>query len=263
MNVKHIAFALITSVVAVSFAVETATDSAAEEAKRIKRLKRLGGQIQRPNTGLGKIAVVNAQKTVDFRAATGCVADLVEQTMLNIELQEASDVTPINVAEKLKATGAPIAVFLVENPKCSVRLLTAPEDGWALVNVAAIGADGVKGKFLESRVRKETLRAIMVASGAMNSQFPGSIMGSVRKSADFDTMTEDIPLDVIGRALETLEKVGVTPAQWTNYRKACNEGWAPAPTNEYQRAIWDQIKADKERGPVNGLKIVPPNQKKK
>ena len=27
------------------------------------------------------------------------------------------------------------------------------------------------------------------------------------------------------------------------YRKACMDGWAPAPTNEYQKAIWDQVHA--------------------
>jgi len=35
------------------------------------------------------------------------------------------------------------------------------------------------------------------------------------------------------------------------------EGWAPAPTNAYQRAVWDEVKSEKERGPSNALKIVP------
>lgn len=241
MNIKHIVFAAIATTMTVSLAADAVTAPVSEEEIRIKRLKRLGGQIQRPNTGLGKIAVVNAQKLVDFNSASAFVANFSSQTQLKVELQETEEVTPQTVGEKMKAMGVQVAVFIVANEKCPVRLLTAPEDGWAIVNVAAIASDGVKGKILESRVRKETLRAIMVASGAMNSQFPGSIMGAVTKPADFDKMSEDIPLDVIGRALESLEKIGVTPAMWTNYRKACNEGWAPAPTNEYQKAIWDKI----------------------
>jgi len=47
-----------------------------------------------------------------------------------------------------------------------------------------------------------------------------------------------------------------------NYKKAVAEGWAPAPTNDVQKAIWDRMKAEKERGPANAVKITPPNQKK-
>jgi hypothetical protein len=36
----------------------------------------------------------------------------------------------------------------------------------------------------------------------------------------------------------------------------------PAHTNEYQKAIWEQVKADKERGPTNPLKIPPPPKRK-
>ena len=34
---------------------------------------------------------------------------------------------------------------------------------------------------------------------------------------------------------------GITPAIESTYRKACKEGWAPQPTNEYQQAIWDSF----------------------
>jgi hypothetical protein len=58
-----------------------------------------------------------------------------------------------------------------------------------------------------------------------------------------------------------LKSLGVTPAEMTTYRKACREGWAPAPTNDIQKAIWEQVKADKERGPTNPLKISMPKRK--
>ena len=32
----------------------------------------------------------------------------------------------------------------------------------------------------------------------------------------------------------------------TTYRAAVKEGWAPAPTNDFQKAIWEKIKAEKE-----------------
>ena len=35
------------------------------------------------------------------------------------------------------------------------------------------------------------------------------------------------------------------------YKEACEEGWAPAPTNEIQKAIWDKVRAT----PKNPMKI--------
>ena len=46
------------------------------------------------------------------------------------------------------------------------------------------------------------------------------------------------------------------------YRVAVQEGWAQPPTNDYQKAVWEQVKADKERGPTNPITIPPPNAKK-
>ena len=53
----------------------------------------------------------------------------------------------------------------------------------------------------------------------------------------------------------------MSPAIVSTYLKACEEGWAPTPTNEYQKAIWEQVKADKERGPTNPIKIPMPKKK--
>ena len=40
-----------------------------------------------------------------------------------------------------------------------------------------------------------------------------------------------------------LPELGVTPWKETTYKRACEEGWAPAPTNEYQKAVWDKVHA--------------------
>jgi len=33
----------------------------------------------------------------------------------------------------------------------------------------------------------------------------------------------------------------VRPVYRASYAAACQEGWAPPPTNEYQRAIWNDV----------------------
>ena len=59
-----------------------------------------------------------------------------------------------------------------------------------------------------------------------------------------------------------MKDVGYLTARRDTYYGACREGWAPAPTNDVQKAIFDQVKADKERGPTNPITIPPPGKVK-
>ena len=48
-----------------------------------------------------------------------------------------------------------------------------------------------------------------------------------------------------------LKQLGVKPIVTSTYRQAVREGWASAPTNEYQKAIWDKVHS----APKNPMKI--------
>ena len=48
---------------------------------------------------------------------------------------------------------------------------------------------------------------------------------------------------MVGLYAAYLGALGVVPAETATYRQACREGWAPAPTNDVQRAIWDRYRA--------------------
>ena len=52
-------------------------------------------------------------------------------------------------------------------------------------------------------------------------------------------------------------EVAAVDVRYVTYRQACIEGWAPAPTNDVQKAIWEKVHSEKERGPSHGLKISP------
>jgi hypothetical protein len=58
---------------------------------------------------------------------------------------------------------------------------------------------------------------------------------------DLDSVQEFIPIDMERRWTDYLANLGVKPAHIRTYKQACKEGWAPAPTNEYQKAIWDKV----------------------
>ena len=53
----------------------------------------------------------------------------------------------------------------------------------------------------------------------------------------------------------TLE--GVSTLRFATYWQACKEGWAPAPTNDVQKAIWDKVHSL----PTAPLKIAPEPKK--
>ena len=69
---------------------------------------------------------------------------------------------------------------------------------------------------------------------------------------DLDAVTlEEYGVDVQMALARLLPSYGVIPYTQTTYRKAVQQGWAPAPTNEYQKAVWDKVHA----APKNPMKI--------
>ena len=77
-------------------------------------------------------------------------------------------------------------------------------------------------------------------------------MQTVTKPEDLDKiLNEGMAFDALGGIMNNLRTLGVTQPHKTTYRKACMEGWAPAPTNDYQKVIWEELHAK----PTNPLKI--------
>ena len=64
-------------------------------------------------------------------------------------------------------------------------------------------------------------------------------------------------MDIVQRFWDYMKPLGVLPAQRATYLKACEEGWAPAPTNDVQKAIWEKVHAM----PTEPLKIKPETKK--
>ena len=60
---------------------------------------------------------------------------------------------------------------------------------------------------------------------------------------ELDFAQEKLPIDIQDSIKKYLSAAGVTPLRRTIYRRACQEGWAPAPTNDVQKAIWDKVHA--------------------
>lgn len=131
-------------------------------------------------------------------------------------------------------------------------ILNALDDGWAIVNAKAVTEGARNDTFKAARLRKEMIRAFYSIAGSLNSNFPNSVMRSIRSPKDLDKLRDVIPVDVHVRTIENLKTIGVTPTQITTYLQACKLGWAPASTNDIQKAIWNKVHA----APKNPMKII-------
>ena len=163
------------------------------------------------------------------------------------------------VAEVSAAAGAVLEVVATDSDS---TILCKPEDGWAMLNVKRLMSDNPSGALLEGRLRKEMWRSVGAALGMGVSVYQPCVMRNIRTLQDLDNCRIDragpASLNVF---TESAQFFGIVSIKRNSYRAACEEGWAPPPTNDVQKAIWEKVQADKERGPTNPITIQPPKAK--
>lgn len=209
-----------------------------EQRERFRRM--IGEFVTKPNSQKGKIAFINTQSEIKEEAFSSLAAEQAKHSGFNIVYEKAAAGAPAALKAGSKAD---IAVIVVADDT-TPALLAAVEDGWAVVNVRRVGeglsTPEAKAKFLESRCQKEVLRAFATIGGGLSSQYPDNLM-DITKLADLDLCGVFIPNDAERAMKKVLGARGVTPTFKAHYRQACMQGWAPAPTNDIQKAIWDKV----------------------
>ena len=220
--------------------------------------ERTGGLVRDTSVQEGRMIVVNSQDTVPNAELAKPIASLAGFLRTKIDiLTGAAPSMPFDSAAYLKAQNANAVVFLVATNGLPA-LFVAPEDRWAVVNVARLGDEN-----LSTRAQKELLRGFAFLCGGAATSFKQTLVSPITSPSDLDlVMGVQLPIDSLNAIAQYLPGIGVKPYREASYRRAVREGWAPPPTNDVQRAIWEKIKADKERGPTNPITIPPPNAKK-
>lgn len=185
----------------------------------------------KPKTGTGRVTIVNAQTKVGNADLESIAALFASETGCNFTIGD-------------KVDGASLWLKVINDPQKPVMLL-APEDHWGEVNVAKVvddlKNDKAKEKFLVPRTRKLIIKALSLLCGGGSSQFPGNIMNTATVR-ELDYIQEQIPVDMVDNYNRYLDRIGVTRRVMMPYLEACVEGWAPAPTNDAQKAIWNEVK---------------------
>lgn len=219
-------------------------------ARRAEAIRRAGGLVDMPATGT-VFRVVDGQKRIP--------RETVETHVREIEDRMRFAVSVVEPGAEYAGTAR---IELVYDP-AAPSLLVAPDEGWARLNVAWLASDKPTEAKIASRLRKQMWRATAYALGAGNSMYGPCLMQHIRTLSDLDGDTaKTICPEPYGKIMQVAEKIGLQPRIRVTYEQACREGWAPSPTNDVQRAIWERVQAEKERGPTNPILILPPNQKK-
>lgn len=196
--------------------------------------QRVGGFVERPGSGRGSIAYVNCQQKTPKAWIDESIAYFSEVTKFKISYGEG-----VFNLKNPKIEGN-TTIFIIDD-EALPPILVAPESRWAAVNIAQIAKE-TRPAFFEARTKKELSRAFAYLCGATGSRYARSLTRGITSQAELDKNPDyELPMDVVQRFRDYMKPLGVVPAQRATYLKACQEGWAPAPTNDIQKTIWNQI----------------------
>ncbi len=213
---------------------------------RAKMLAKTGGMIQSKAEG-PSILFLNTQSRVDAAVFENAVKQVNTMLRLPALRKDAPSDAPLAAAREALKDSAIASVVVIGDSPDYPALLIAPESRWALVNVAALGGKGVSAETLADRTSKEVWRAFGYLMGAAHSNFEHCLMKPVLTPADLDALKgKSLSPEPFNKITAHAQKLGIKPMRMTTYRKAVEEGWAPPPTNDFQKAIWEELKNSKK-----------------
>ena len=225
----------------------------AEQLPRRRPAQPSGGLVYTQATGR-HICIVNAQKTAsteDLQKAVDAVIIHLHMPFAIVSVGKKSDANDaIGRAKKDGAVGA-IVVFDEEQGAEKKWIRKDVTLGVYRVNMAVLKRGAGKA-VLADRLRKMVWRSLAWTVGLEAGGGPSSILDRAATLKDLDAISAMTPGPLQHNAMvDRLEKREVKMIKVGTYRTACMQGWAPAPTNDVQKAIWEKVHAL----PKNPMKI--------
>ena len=248
----------------ITFAAALAADAAPKKELTIEQIEarkaqiqkriysRTGGILNRKITKGRRIAYLNMQNRVADKAVANVLETqnrIVRRVITFERFDGKFDITI--VPEMIKKANAAEVIFIIDDPVLP-SILVAHESNWALINVSALASDKPDQLVLEERVRLEMWRTFALLNGAANSVMGKCVLKSVFKNSDLDALgAKAFSPEPLNKIFQHLDLTDVAKRETCTYRKACEEGWAPAPKDDVQRKIWNEVRAV----PKNPMKI--------
>jgi len=204
--------------------------------RRAKRLAESGGLVERDVPGKSAL-IVNAQSVVPMDCINEAAASIRGLALVKV------DTATGDPSKSHRPTPEhPVVVSVINDPASDTTILVAPEQNWATLNVNLLLRDEPSAEVMASRIHKEVWRATAMAMGAANSMTQPCLLRQINTLRELDRTKNMLPSpQPINNMIEVADKLGIVRVHRATYRKACEEGWAPAPTNDVQQAIWDKV----------------------
>ena len=223
---------------------KTKTDNKEDvAARRAKRIADAGGLVQ--VSGGGKVVVLNCQSTTPELQFVEDAKRIGREIKTTVEVRSTNCLFSVASAKKLVERSGGNAVIFITDDSALPMSLVALEERWGVVNVAAMKVDGPSQEKINSRVHKMFLRVVCNVLGASTSHYATSPLQPVSSLSDLDKVIGDtLTFDSVGAMLIHMPKIGISRIKYMSFRKACYEGIAPAPANDLQRKIADEVRRE-------------------
>ena len=190
--------------------------------------KNYGGTFLKPNSGKGLVYIHNQQNRLPATSLSKVIKEITSETRVLVQMGRE------NKASEMKIDVVDVAT--------QPTLTILPDSSSAIVNVATLSDGSPSEDVLSARVRKNILRAFSYLAGnASSSSCESTLMDAMTSLDRLDSAKERLPGELSLRGTKYLARLGIVPYTKVTYKQACQEGWASQPTNEFQRAIWDQV----------------------
>ena len=141
-----------------------------------------------------------------------------------------------------KTVGA--AIVISEEGADAPTLVVCPEDRMGVINVDRLLegiANADSGRTFSIRLTKEMWRAAAFVLGGYSSMYPCA-MKAAFSVEDLDANPVEMTCPPVSGAIsDNARRLGFAKVYCVPYVVALYEGWAPAPTNDAQKAVWNQF----------------------
>lgn len=217
--------------------------------------KETGGFIDK--LGEGRLTLFNCQSRVSDAAIIERIDHLFKCARFKLQLVKGDKFTWQTASAIREKDGAIVSLFLIDDPAYPMSLV-AMEERWGMINVAKFANDSLSDEILTKRFKKEFVRIAGLTFAGLMPVHKGKICKPVKDGPTLEEYPMDgYAVDGIQAMAKYLRNLGATQGRHTVYITACKEGWAPAPTNEFQKAIWEKV----HQLPTHPIKIKPETKK--
>lgn len=221
-----------------------------------------GGIVEKKYTG-NVLRIVNLQQTFPKEKIEKLTRDM--RWMALLPFETVSEDIPdakclIDIASSFVGkNNASAIVVIAENDKLPLTLIS-PERKWTILNISPLLSDNPNSKKIEERIKKMLWVSVARTLGAGNSSYRPCVLAPFTTIHDLDKNLALKPCpEPFNKMIDTAASYGIKTITISSYKKACEEGWAHAPTNDIQKAIWDKVHAM----PTAPIKIKPEAKKVK